>query len=232
MGGDFNIYTHKDDKMGSGHHDIGGMAEFSAAIQSLSLLDAGYNGNRFTWYHGQHDAAATWERIDRVLYNKTLIKQNDQYQVLHLPIHLSDHSPLIFKKFGQNHFHSSFKIFKMWTNHPLFLSTVETAWHTNCTDPPLFKLQKKPELVKKELKKWNVETFGNIHQRVFTAQDELAAKEFEMQHQWSDTIEKNGSKQKLTCRQNWKERRVSTEKNLVSCGCKKVTRIRAFFRPL
>lgn len=95
IGGDFNIYTDLDDKLGSGLHNIGAITEFVNVIQELKLIDPGFRGSRFTWFNGQEAQDALWERIDRIMINIKLLQQNNQISVTRLPIHLSDHSPIL-----------------------------------------------------------------------------------------------------------------------------------------
>lgn len=117
IGGDFNIYTNLEDTLGSGQHNIGAITEFSNFFHNMNLIDPGYISSRYTWYNGQEGQDATWERIDKILINTKLLQKGKRITITHFPIHLSDHSPILFNSSDKPNHHLGFKFYNMWTSH-------------------------------------------------------------------------------------------------------------------
>lgn len=88
-----------------------------------------------------------------------------------MPRIASDHNPLLFSSLTGP---KPFRFSSPWIRHPEFLETVSNSWKkpsfANC---PMVKIQAKLKQLKIDLKKWNNETFGNIHTRVASAKDSL-----------------------------------------------------------
>lgn len=72
------------------------------------------------------------------------------------------------------------------TTHKFFNEVIKQNWvsHSHCGNT-LYNLQANIKQVKKALKSWNKDTFGNVHQRVFNAQDQLVVQEYKLQNNWS-----------------------------------------------
>ena len=109
----------------------------------------------------------------------------------------SDHFPLIFmaviinikKKFP-------FRFEKMWMQHPQFQSKLIEWWNIDVDGTTLYRIVTKLKNVKKEVKIWNKECFGNIF--------EIKEKIKEDLHKIQDTIQIDGYNPDLVSKENQK----------------------------
>lgn len=89
----------------------------------------------------------------------------------------------------------------MWLSHPSFLDMVTNDWVTEVYGSPMYKLQSNLKHTKARLKIWNKEVFGNIHRRVFDAQDKLKQLEYALQANWDTSIDVQWKEAKLSLQQ-------------------------------
>lgn len=123
--GDFNVISSIMEKKGGGQTDLGAIHEFLDCIARNGLIDAGYQGENFTWCNNRRGHARIWERLDRALINVQCQAKYEALTVQHLTRVTLDHSPLLIKIDGdtpRTSFGLSFQ--RMWTEHPGFFSTV------------------------------------------------------------------------------------------------------------
>ncbi|KAL4199007.1 hypothetical protein AMTRI_Chr03g48980 [Amborella trichopoda] len=59
-----------------------------------------------------------------------------------------------------------FRFQHVWTEHPEFLEVVKEVWKQRITGSPMFRIAKKLQMLKKKLKVWNKNIFGNELQDV------------------------------------------------------------------
>ncbi|KAI3461929.1 hypothetical protein Pfo_018592 [Paulownia fortunei] len=141
VGGDFNVILDPHEKKGSSILNTTAMNDFGDMITDCGLIDAGFEGQCFTWT------------------NKRSTK------VTHLPRTWSDHAPLLTTvSFSSIKPPSSFRFMRMWTRHHLFLDAAKNSW---ILQPAL----------KKFLKWWNWNVFGDIFDKIKQAQKEVAKAE-------------------------------------------------------
>ncbi|KAF1863359.1 hypothetical protein Lal_00031244 [Lupinus albus] len=94
------------------------------------------------------------------------------YGIKFLVILLSDHHPLLVNSTNAippriTHF----RFFKMWLQDKSCRELVATIWATNIVGCPMFILAQKLNILKKDLKAWNKNVFGNIHEKVTKAME-------------------------------------------------------------
>ncbi|KAI3452547.1 hypothetical protein Pfo_009211 [Paulownia fortunei] len=66
------------------------MNDFGDMITDCGLIDAGFEGQCFTWTNKR-----VWERLDRILYSDAWLHAFESTKVTHLPRTWSDHAPLL-----------------------------------------------------------------------------------------------------------------------------------------
>ncbi|KAL0430782.1 UNVERIFIED_CONTAM: hypothetical protein Sradi_0704200 [Sesamum radiatum] len=66
VGGDFNVILHPNENQGGDIQRMGPMEDFYDMITDTGLIDAGFEGELFTWRTNKR----IWKRLDRVLYSK------------------------------------------------------------------------------------------------------------------------------------------------------------------
>ncbi|KAL0290874.1 UNVERIFIED_CONTAM: hypothetical protein Sradi_7040400 [Sesamum radiatum] len=162
VGGDFNVILHPNENQGGDIQRMGPMEDFNDMMTDTGLIDAGFEGEPFTWTNKR-----IWRRLDRVLYSKEWAETFNITRVAHLPRRLSDHHPLcIDASKTENKKPSSFRFQNMWLQHHSFLQTVKQSWELPIEGYGMYKLQQKLYRTKELLKKWNRETFGNVFSTV------------------------------------------------------------------
>ena len=114
-------------------------------------------------------------KLDRVLCNSKWLDFWEQSDCYTLPRHFSDHNPLVLQFIDNAHRGPRpFRFMKMWTEHEDFKNFVEEKWKSyNPLGCNMFILTAKLRSLKKDLKIWNRNVFGNIHERVDKAKKEL-----------------------------------------------------------
>ncbi|KAL0287132.1 UNVERIFIED_CONTAM: hypothetical protein Sradi_7130600 [Sesamum radiatum] len=168
VGGDFNVISHPNENQGGDIQRMGPMEDFNDMMTDTGLIDAGFEGEPFTWTNKR-----IWRRLDRVLYSKEWAEIFNITRVAHLPRRLSDHHPLCIEASkADNKKPSSFRFQNMWLHHHSFLQTVKQSWELPIEGYGMYKLQQKLYRTKELLKKWNRETFGNVFSTVQQAKQE------------------------------------------------------------
>lgn len=101
MFGDFNEITSLSKKFGGVVRGERQMDAFRGAIDDCGLVDLVFKGNIFTWQRGLSTKTLVKERLDRCLANSGWCSLFPYSEVVHLPIHKSDHA-LVLLKFGKD----------------------------------------------------------------------------------------------------------------------------------
>lgn len=159
---DFNVIASITEKQG-GQTDLGAIHEFQNCIARNGLIDAGYQGENFTWCNNRRGRARIWERPDRALINLQFQEKCEALTVQHLTRVTSDHSPLLIKIDSDAPRISSGIIFqRMWTEHSDFLRTVQDSWSQPVHGSPMLIFHRKLSRLRRRLKNWNWEVFGNV----------------------------------------------------------------------
>ncbi|KAB5540603.1 hypothetical protein DKX38_013577 [Salix brachista] len=92
VGGDFNVVFNVKESKGGDNPNQGSMEEFGSCLLDYWLLDAGYEGNDFTWTNGK-----VLRRLDRIAFNLEWSDLFSLTRVKHLNRVGSDHCPLLFQ---------------------------------------------------------------------------------------------------------------------------------------
>ncbi|KAL2237400.1 UNVERIFIED_CONTAM: hypothetical protein Sindi_0931700 [Sesamum indicum] len=178
IGGDFNAILLPNENQGGDMRRIGSMDDFNDMMFDTGLIDAGFEGEPFTWTNNR-----VWRRLDRVLYSKEWTESFNTTRVLHLPRRLSDHHPLLINAANvEDKKPSSFRFQNMWLKHHTFLDTIKQSWCLPTEGYGMYKLQQKIYRIKVLLKLWNKDTFGNVFTTVEQAKQNAteAEKRFDM----------------------------------------------------
>ncbi|XP_074303665.1 uncharacterized protein LOC141638149 [Silene latifolia] len=92
--GDFNQVEFLFDKLG-GSNNIRGQFDFINWKLDNDLLDIPFYGPPFTWMNCRHDNSLLLERLDKAYASSQWLLLFPSAYVLHLPILVSDHAPII-----------------------------------------------------------------------------------------------------------------------------------------
>ncbi|XP_047943003.1 uncharacterized protein LOC125189817 [Salvia hispanica] len=172
IGGDFNTILSPGDRVGTDTNRQAEMADLAETIEDCRLLDPGFDGAAFTWAKN-----GLFERLDRILVSETWTSSFEATRVTNLPRVSSDHGPILArcKLANTTTTGRAFQFQNMWTRHEGFLGLVREVWVQPTGAGGLLSLQIKLARVKRALKEWNREVFGNIHANVKNMEVEIAA---------------------------------------------------------
>ncbi|XP_042033147.1 uncharacterized protein LOC121779791 isoform X2 [Salvia splendens] len=168
VGGDFNIFLSEEERQGSNKNRVKEMAEFADAVNDCQLLELGADGANFTWARGD-----ILEKLDRALIGEGWLNLFSETRVTNLPRVMSDHSPLLIQcRRPGPPVRPPFRFQNMWVRHRSFQEVVKESWNIPLEERGLVKLQVKLSRLKKCLKLWNKNVFGNIFEKLKLAEEE------------------------------------------------------------
>ncbi|XP_042045403.1 uncharacterized protein LOC121791592 [Salvia splendens] len=171
IGGDFNTILSHRDRIGSDTSRHAEMVDFAEAIEDCRLLDPGFDGVEFTWAKN-----GLFERLDRVLVSEAWTRVFEATRVTNLPRIASDHGPVLARCKTPNTTNGgkAFRFQNMWIRHGRFMDVVQKAWEEPTGASGLLNIQIKHARVKRALKEWNKEVFGNIHANLKNKEEAIA----------------------------------------------------------
>ncbi|GER55466.1 RNA-directed DNA polymerase [Striga asiatica] len=166
VSGDFNIYLHPDERVGGRTDRSREMCDFAQTVADCELIDAGYEGEPFTWVRDDLK-----ERLDRALVSEAWSKVFAVTTVTHLTRFGSDHSPLLIRcRFSSTPRRTYFRFQNMWVRHHSFHDIVRDSWLQPTGLFGMRILEAKLGRLRRRLRQWNWDVFGNLHQRLSAAQ--------------------------------------------------------------
>ena len=158
--GDFNIIRYPCERLGCESFSPT-MIAFSDFIENNYLVDLPLDGAAFTWFRGAESQAMS--RIDRTLVSVDWVDHFGNVSQRVLPHVISDHCPLLVEAGGVGKGRCAFKFENMWLKVEGFVEKVKHWWEGySFLGSPSFVLAQKLKALKKDLKKWNKEEFGNL----------------------------------------------------------------------
>lgn len=171
IGGDFNTILHLRDRTGSESNRQVEMIDFADTIDDCRLLEPGSDGANFTWAKN-----GLLEKLDRILINESWASQFEATRVTNLPRIASDHGPILvrIKQSADRPKGRAFRFQNMWIRNEGFMEVVQNCWSRPIEAGGLLGLQVKLARVKKTLKQWNREVFGNIHNNLKKTEEKIA----------------------------------------------------------
>ncbi len=167
MGGDFNLITQLQEKLGGRQKLDKESKDFKAYIQHNSLMDLPFNNDIFTWNSKIAGTQQIASRLDRFLLLDNFVHLVGDISASILPLAGTDHWPisLQWKNLGNSNI-KPFKFEAFWLTHPKFITVVNSAWDSFIPNGGslMYQFQQRLKHTKKKIKIWNHTTFGNIFQ--------------------------------------------------------------------
>ncbi|XP_074315696.1 uncharacterized protein LOC141651903 [Silene latifolia] len=152
--GDFNQVELHSDKLG-GSNVIRGQQDFTTWRLDNSLLDVPFFGPPFTWFNNRSDDQLIMERLDRAYANNDWLHLFPAASILHLPILISDHAPIILKflpisKSGRR----PYRLDNWCFSSPEIANIVECAWRLSIPGSPMYVLSRRLSSVRFSIMQW------------------------------------------------------------------------------
>ncbi|KAL9679764.1 hypothetical protein QQ045_017631 [Rhodiola kirilowii] len=189
VAGDFNVISSWSEKKGAATRDTGAMFEFNNFQMQAGLSDAGFSGNKFTWCNNRSADHQIWMRLDRVLINGPAMAVLPTFKIAHLPRIASDHNPLLIDMGDETRRLASFKYLRAWHDHAEFLAVVEGEWHKHTHPNPILAFAIKLKALRRRLKDWNWNVFGNISLKIKALVAKVDLLEHDIQTDWTQSLE-------------------------------------------
>ncbi|KAK1549712.1 hypothetical protein Q3G72_006607 [Acer saccharum] len=136
-------------------------------IEDCDLVGIRSQGARFTWVRGRSNRTRVERRLDRVLVSDGCISCWREISCVALPRICSDHCPLLVRL-------SDFEVSSqrpsrfqsMWLEHLDFIAIVRKIWSSPVMGRPPQVVIYKLKRLKKALKSWNWEVFGDLNSAI------------------------------------------------------------------
>ncbi|XP_074315705.1 uncharacterized protein LOC141651913 [Silene latifolia] len=141
--GDFNQVELHCDKFG-GSPTIRGQDEFLACKLNNDLIDVPFFGPRFTWTNSQLNADCIFESLDRAYATQDWFQIFPHASLLHLPILISDHAPIILRFFQPaTPFKRPYRVDNWCLSIPEVMNLVNIAWNGPVAGSSMYVLSRK-----------------------------------------------------------------------------------------
>ncbi|KAL3643388.1 hypothetical protein CASFOL_014203 [Castilleja foliolosa] len=169
----------EDEKMGGLPFACSSVNNLSNNLNKLELIDLGFVGHPFTWNNKRSGVNNIQQRLDRGVGNMSWLSSYPLATIHHLIPISSYHCPIILSTLPEVRSPSPFRFENMWMSDSRIWDVVAKGWNIKAHGSPPFKMTTKIKNVKKELKTWNSDVFGNCHTMI----KELKEKVYDCQKQ-------------------------------------------------
>nr|XP_023922896.1 uncharacterized protein LOC112034312 [Quercus suber] len=163
VGGNFNVVRFPSERAGATVFTAA-MLEFSKFISEQGLIDIPLEGGTFTWSNSCEVASKA--RLDKFLFSPDW---EDKFLTVcqrRMSRLLLDHFPIVLEGGSLHWGRRPFRFENMWLKDEGFMERVRSWWESyHLHGASSFVLANKLKLLKNDLKKWNVEVFGNVEER-------------------------------------------------------------------
>ncbi|XP_026378812.1 uncharacterized protein LOC113273281 [Papaver somniferum] len=172
--GDFNSILPVDEKKGGRNPLSSSIRDFQDCIDLCGLLQAPKSGLEFSWCNGRVGNKRILCNLDRALFNLKWLKTFNGWHYHVGTRGISDHGPLIRSNtIIPRASNIPFRFQKMCLNHPYFLQIMCESWNEDIDGNPIFVFMNKLKRLKKILKIWNWEVFGDVNVKLKNVEDKV-----------------------------------------------------------
>ncbi|XP_026442645.1 uncharacterized protein LOC113342265 [Papaver somniferum] len=161
--GDFNSVLSVDDKKGGRSLLPSAMRDFNNCIDFCELIQAPKSGLEFSWCNGRVGTKRILYNLHRAFFNSKWLKTFNGWHYKVEARGIFDHGPII----GSDTvipraLHTPFRFHKMWLSPPSFMQVIIDSWSEEISGNPIYIFMNKLKRLKKILKAWNWEVFGDV----------------------------------------------------------------------
>ncbi|PON57860.1 Endonuclease/exonuclease/phosphatase [Parasponia andersonii] len=147
--------------------------DFRAGVTLCNLLDLETQGPSYTW-HGTRGGWIVMSRLDRTFCNDAFLEHWSQVSSIYLPRLSSDHHLLLLSSsMNTSTSPRPFRFQGMWLLHSNFKDFVRNVWCRPCVSSPMSILTVKLKDLKRELKVWNWQVFGELKLNISKASEKV-----------------------------------------------------------
>ncbi|KAF3975134.1 hypothetical protein CMV_001597 [Castanea mollissima] len=147
--------------------DHKGADSFLNTINDLELCELKAKGQRFTWMNRREDEAFVMEKLDKAFASVEWVNTYPHYALYNHPILRLDHGPILLDFEMQPPYRRRpFRFERMWLTHNACKDMIQKAWEVQTQGSRAFKLQHKPDSVRKRAIEWNRTVFGKIEKEL------------------------------------------------------------------
>ncbi|XP_071913985.1 uncharacterized protein [Coffea arabica] len=176
--GNFNVITREEEKKVGVPFRPGEGVELLSFMSIVGVVDMGFSGSNFMWCNNRQGRAGIWKHLDRLLSDRSAVEMDINFRVQYLIRAPSNHALLLLSTVTRLvNCPKPFRFLNCSTMHESLLEVVRLNWHVEFVGDPLYVLAAKLCRVKKALKAWSRESFGDIFEKVKTAEEEVAQAE-------------------------------------------------------
>lgn len=170
--GDFNTILHAEERTGVGDYELArDRRVFADFVERCGLVDVNFLGRKFTWYK---NGGLCKSRIDKAFVNRGWAAKWPDSVLRGVPRSVSDHFALILATRREDWGPTPFRFVNAWLTSEGFRERVVESWRDEEIEGwGSFVLKEKLKRLKKALKVWNKERFGNLDEEVKELRGEL-----------------------------------------------------------
>ncbi|XP_057808979.1 uncharacterized protein LOC131023456 [Salvia miltiorrhiza] len=173
--GDFNAVKGAHERSSNCRLNAASCGEFCEFIDALGCIESPTVGLKFTWSGRRFMPSHVESLLDKVFFSDLFAAGWHSVFTQVLPRVTSDHSPIILNcQLAPIVTRQFFRFFDIWTLHPNFMALVKESWSRDIdTSCPIYRVMAKLKRLKKDLRVWNKNTFGNVDKLIMEKQQEL-----------------------------------------------------------
>lgn len=170
--GDFNSILDAGERVGSGWRvSSRERSDFMDFMAENRLIDVALQGRKYTWYKGNGSCKS---RIDRALINEKWAEKWSSTGLRGLPRTVSDHCAIVLSTNQEDWGPKPFRFINAWLSHLNFKDVVTASWKEDgIVGWGSFIFKEKLKRLKKALKIWNNEHFGNMESKIKLLKEEI-----------------------------------------------------------
>ncbi|XP_059629586.1 uncharacterized protein LOC132272456 [Cornus florida] len=179
--GDWNAIRFHSDKKGGKKVPQRILNDFNDCLHKAGLSEVHPTNGEWSWCNRQVFLRRIFVKLDRVFLNERWIYSLPGTKVLYTSAACSDHYGMsihILMEFAAGP--KPFKMLKVWCLQGCVQSLVKKAWDNEISGNPIHVLLQKLRLVKKALKDWNKNCFGNIGEKLIKSKHHLDEVQLEL----------------------------------------------------
>ena len=144
-------------------------------MNNTEAIDLGLSRRAFTWTNRREGLANIKERLDQCFCDQECQTIFPKAGIRHLSNSNSDHNPILMDTYMEDIApNRPFQFEAMWTKEESSKEVVENAWLTFVEGSQGYRLARKLDATRRDLKRWNKKCFGNSRERIKELEAKIA----------------------------------------------------------